>query len=116
MVSVTAPAAIAGEINTRLAEAAQAAPDDAWVLLAEAHVLSQPWAVPHTKVHWHMLRLAMATRSAAEVRGQLARIAVAAVGSVSGRYPTGNTGRSDVSAFEPMAVPPELQELLAKAQ
>lgn len=34
--------------------------DRAWALLEEAHVLSQPWAVPHVRVHVDMLRSRLA--------------------------------------------------------
>ena len=44
--------------------------------------------------------------------GQLLRLILAVPGSVSGRYPVGNTGGADVSAFSPMAVPDDLRPLL----
>jgi hypothetical protein len=37
---------------------------------------------------------------------------LAGPGSISGRYPVGNTGGADVSAFSPMAVPEDLRPLL----
>jgi len=37
---------------------------------------------------------------------------VAAPGSWTGRYPVGNTGGSDVSAFREMAIPDDLSALL----
>ena len=37
---------------------------------------------------------------------------VAAPGTWAGRYPVGNTGGANVSAFAPMAVPADLQRLL----
>ena len=45
--------------------------------------------------------------------GQLFRILVAAPGSWTGRYPAGNTGGANVSAFEPMPLPDDLRDLLA---
>ena len=36
--------------------------DDAWALLEEAHILSQPWALAHVRVHWRMLTLAVRSR------------------------------------------------------
>ncbi|MEO6469434.1 MAG: DUF3703 domain-containing protein [Acidimicrobiia bacterium] len=95
-----ATAAIAGETNT------------AWRLLEEAHVLSQPWAWPHVKVHAVMLRLGWRTRDRREVTGQMVRMVVAGPGSLTGRYPEGNTGRARVSATQPMPVPHELRALL----
>ena len=86
--------------------------DRAWGLLEEAHVLSQPWAWPHIKVHAAMLRLGWRTRDRREVAGQLVRIVVAGPGSLTGRYPEGNTGRADVPATRPMPVADELRGLL----
>ncbi|HEX5097742.1 MAG TPA: multicopper oxidase domain-containing protein, partial [Acidimicrobiia bacterium] len=43
---------------------------------------------------------------------QLFRVAVAAPGSLTGRYPMGNTGGADVSAFAPMPIPDDLRTLL----
>jgi hypothetical protein len=86
--------------------------DRAWALLEEAHILSQPWARPHVRVHLAMLGLAWRTRDRAEIRGQLLRTLVAGPGSLTGRYPEGNTGRATVPATQPMPVPDELQALL----
>lgn len=85
---------------------------EAWTTLAEAHILSQPWATLHVRTHLEMLRLAVRSRDPREVVGQAIRVIVAAPGSLTGRYPIGNTGRSNVSMFEPMPVPDELAELL----
>ena len=84
----------------------------AWALLEDAHVLSQPWAWPHVKVHVAMLALGWRTRDRREVAGQLLRIVVAGPGSVTGRYPEGNTGRASVPATQPMPVPDDLRMLL----
>lgn len=89
--------------------------DDAWAALEAAHVLSQPWAMPHVRVHGRMLALGIRTRDLREVRGQLVRLLVAGPGSASGRYPVGNTGRSNVRATQPMPVPDDLAGLLEGA-
>ncbi len=89
--------------------------EEAWVRLGDAHVLSQPWPVPHVRVHLEMLALGWRTRDAGEVGGQLFRLAVAAPGSLTGRYPAGNSGRADVSAFAPAPMRPELAALLDSA-
>jgi Protein of unknown function (DUF3703) len=89
--------------------------DRCWTLLEDAHVLSQPWARLHVKVHGSMFVAAMAQRDVREVRGQLSRIAVAGPGSLSGRYPTGNTGRARVPATQPMQIAGELAEVLQRA-
>jgi hypothetical protein len=62
-----------------------------------------------------MLATAVRRRAWHEVLGQLFRLAVAAPGSVTGRYPVGNTGGANVSAFAPMPVPDDLQQVLDDA-
>ena len=89
--------------------------DRCWTLLEDAHVLSQPWAWLHVRVHGSMFVTAMMQRDVREVRGQLSRIAVAGPGSLSGRYPTGNTGRARVPATQPMPIAGELAEVLQRA-
>ncbi len=102
-------------IRKCIAEAADRAEkaeyEAAWARLCEAHILSQPDPKWHTIVHWHMLSLGCSQRSAREIVGQVARLILAAPGSLSGRYPLGNTGRSDVSMFAPMPVSPEIKKL-----
>ena len=89
--------------------------DRCWTLLEDAHVLSQPWAWMHVRVHGSMFVTAVVQRDVREVRGQLSRIAVAGPGSLSGRYPTGNTGRARVPATQPMPIAGELAEVLQRA-
>ena len=89
--------------------------DRCWSLLEDAHVLSQPWAWRHVRVHGSMFVAAIVQRDVREVRGQLSRIAVAGPGSLSGRYPTGNTGRARVPATQPMPIAGELAEVLQRA-
>jgi Protein of unknown function (DUF3703) len=84
----------------------------AWAHLERAHILSQSMAGRHVRTHLAMLRFAVRSRRRGEVAGQLVRTLVAAPGTWSGRYPLGNTGGSDVSAFAPMPVPTDLQRLL----
>jgi hypothetical protein len=59
-----------------------------------------------------MLSASIRRRDRREVAGQLLRLLLAVPGSISGRYPVGNTGGADVSAFSPMAVPEDLRPLL----
>lgn len=87
--------------------------DVAWERLGDAHVLSQSWALPHVRVHWTMLALGWRTRDLREVTGQAFRLMAAAPGSLTGRYPAGNSGRSDVSAFAASPVRDDLADLLA---
>ena len=89
--------------------------DRCWTLLEDAHVLSQPWAWLHVRVHGSMFVAAVMQRDVREVRGQLSRIAVAGRGSLSGGYPTGNTGRARVPATQPMPIAGELAEVLQRA-
>ena len=86
--------------------------DEAWGLLEEAHILSQPWAGAHVRVHWRMLALAVRTRDGGEAIGQAIRLVVAGPGSLVGRYPVGNTGRAGVGLTDPMPMSPELARLL----
>lgn len=110
------PAAVKERIADDLAAARTAmgsgAPDAAWYLLEEAHVLSQPWAWPHVRVHAAMLAAGVRSRDRREVVGQVVRLLVAGPGSLTGRYPVGNTGRARVPATLPMPVAPELASLL----
>ena len=80
-----------------------------WKHLERAHILSQPMAVAHVRTHMAMLAAGMRRHDRAEVLGQLLRIAVAAPGSWTGRYPIGNTGGADVSALRPMPIPDDLR-------
>jgi hypothetical protein len=86
-----------------------------WSHLQRAHILSQPMAGPHLKTHLAMLGCAFRRRDGHEVAGQLFRLLVAAPGSWTGRYPVGNTGGSDVSAFRTMPIPDDLAALLEEA-
>ena len=86
-----------------------------WRHLERAHVLSQPMAGLHVKTHVAMLSCAFRRRDGHEVAGQLFRLVVAAPGSWTGRYPVGNTGGSDVSAFREMPIPDDLAALLEDA-
>ncbi len=81
----------------------------AWWALERAHILSQPDLPMHLRVHWTMLGYAVRQRDLREVAGQTLRLAVAPIGSLTGRIPVGNTGRSNVSAFEAMPIPAALR-------
>ncbi|SUE94918.1 Protein of uncharacterised function (DUF3703) [Mycolicibacterium tokaiense] len=83
-----------------------------WEHLERAHILSQPDPWLHTRNHVAMLALALGQRDRREALGQLIRLVVAAPGSLSGRYPVGNTGRARVGLMSPMPVPPDLAAVL----
>lgn len=87
-------------------------PAAAFASLERAHILGQRDFGRHWQVHALMLRAGWALADAREVRGQLARLALIPLGHLFGRLPLGNTGGSNVSAFEPMLIPPDLQPLL----
>ena len=92
--------------------------DDAtseWRSLERAHIVSQPLGRLHVRTHAAMLSAATRRREWHEVLGQLFRLAVAAPGSVTGRYPVGNTGGANVSAFAPMPIPDDLKRMLDDA-
>ena len=97
-----------------LAKKARAAGDAAgeWRHLERAHILSQPHIRLHMATHLAMLAAALRQRNRVEVVGQLVRLLLAAPGSATGKYPRGNTGGANVSAFRPMAVPADLEAIL----
>jgi len=87
-------------------------PRAAFPLLERAHVLGQRDLTRHFSVHLCMLRAAWMQRDAREIAGQILRIALVPLGHLVGRLPRGNTGGSNVSAFEPMEIPPDLARLI----
>ena len=105
------------EAELAAAKAAEARGDArlAWRSLERAHVLSQPFAGPHLRVHWKMAAFAWRRCDLRELLGQLPRLLLAAPGSWTGRAPRGNTGGSDVGIFTPMDVPEDLRVLLEGA-
>jgi hypothetical protein len=86
-----------------------------WAHLERAHIISQPMAGPHVRTHAAMLGAALHRRDWHELAGQLFRLAVAGPGSITRKYPVGNTGGADVSAFEPMPIPEDLLGLLSNS-
>lgn len=84
----------------------------AWAALERAHIISQPFLVPHIANHWSMLRFAFEHRDWREVAGQTFRLALAPLGALTGRVPVGNTGRSNVSAFLPMPIADDLRRAM----
>ena len=105
-------AAWAAELDAARAARSSGDMSAEWTHLERAHILSQPMAGPHVRTHAAMLRAALRRHDRHELVGQLLRIIVAAPGSITGKYPVGNTGGADVSAFAPMTIPDDLQPLL----
>jgi Protein of unknown function (DUF3703) len=98
-------------------DAARSARGDAdaprvWSHLERAHILSQPMAGPHVRTHAAMFGAAVRGRDGREIVGQAFRLLVAGPGSFTGRYPVGNTGGANVSAFLPMDIPDDLRPFL----
>jgi hypothetical protein len=92
-----------------MAAAKVAATADArWYHLERAHIVSQPDPWLHTRNHVAMFALALRQHDRRETLGQIVRIIVAAPGSLSGRYPEGNTGRAALGLAKPMPVPANL--------
>ena len=105
-------ARLAGDLTQARAAFAHRDSVTGWQLLEEAHVLSQPWAWPHVRVHLSMLAAGVRAGDWREVAGQVVRTAVAGPGSFVGRYPVGNTGRARVPATQPMPMSEEIAKLL----
>jgi hypothetical protein len=85
-----------------------------WHHLERAHIASQPDPWLHTCNHVAMLTLALRQHDRREALGQLVRIVVAAPGSLSGRYPDGNTGRVAAGLTTPMPIPTDLAAALSR--
>jgi hypothetical protein len=104
--NLRSPQSIRRTINDERAAARHAfqSGDNGWEHLERAHILSQPWPVDHVAVHAAMLAQAWRDRDTIELRGQLVRLMVAGPGSMTRRYPVGNTGRARVPATSPMTI------------
>jgi hypothetical protein len=111
------PAAVKTAFDTQLQLArSTAAIDQRWTALERAHILSQPWPVPHVRTHAAMIGLAIRQRDTREIVGQLIRVLVAGPASAVGKYPAGNTGRARVPATRPMPIEDDLAQLLEAAR
>lgn len=84
-----------------------------WRHFERAHIVSQPDPWLHTCNHAAMLWLALRQRDRREALGQVVRLILAAPGSVTGRYPVGNTGRTGAGLMTPMPVPGDLAAALS---
>lgn len=83
-----------------------------WRHLERAHIVSQPDPWLHTCNHAAMLVLALRQHDRREAVGQVLRLIVAAPGSMTGRYPVGNTGRVAAGLMNPMPIPEDLAAAL----
>lgn len=84
-----------------------------WRHLERAHIVSQPDPWLHTCNHSAMLVTALREWDRREALGQVIRLIVAAPGSISGRYPPGNTGRVAAGLMTPMPIPHDLAAQLS---
>ena len=84
--------------------------------LENAHVLGQSSTHWHTRVHVMMLGWALRHGNVREAVGQLLRIIGAALLTWCGWVPEGNTGGSNVSAFQSMPVSQEHREIIGRAR
>ncbi|MEP7294714.1 MAG: DUF3703 domain-containing protein [Burkholderiales bacterium] len=91
-------------------------PDDAFRRLERAHVLGQATTIEHVRVHWHMSRWAARRGNTGDAVNQLWRMTAAAMKTGIGWIPLGNTGGSNVSAFQRMPIPVDLQRLIDAAR
>lgn len=80
--------------------------------LERAHVLGQAFVAPHVRSHLGMLRVGWLRRDAKEVVGQLLRVPGAAIGSLLGHIPVGNTGGANVNPFRSMPIADDLAAIL----
>ncbi|ACY21844.1 conserved hypothetical protein [Gordonia bronchialis DSM 43247] len=111
---IAMPTAVRTAYTAEMAAARTSTEDtQRWSHLERAHILSQPFSWPHTSNHIAMLVLALRQHDRREALGQVLRIIVAAPGSVLGRYPEGNTGRTRAGLMTPMPIPADLAATLA---
>ena len=110
------PLDVANAFANEIRRAHSAVPlEQRWDALERAHILSQPWPIPHVRSHAAMMRLAIRERDTRELLGQVVRIVVAGPASAVGKYPAGNTGRARVPATLPMPITDDLARLLEAA-
>lgn len=102
------PADIAALVDDLLCAARVSS--DPWPHLERAHLVSQPWAWTHTRVHVAMLRLAATDHDLREFLGQPSVSSSPA--PALGRYPTGDTGRTTMRILQTGPVPDDIATLL----
>lgn len=81
--------------------------------LERAHVLGQRHTPSHVRAHWAMFRYARQYGSTHDVMGQIGRLLGAALFTWVW-VPEGNTGGTNIGAFESLPVPLELQEIIKR--
>lgn len=111
----TIATALAAEYRLQQAAAQRGDVRLAWHHLERAHILAQMNLGPHCVSHWRMFAFAVRLHEWREAAGQLLRLALAPLGNLTGRLPIGNTGRSTMSAFTAMDIPPDLRAILDRS-
>ena len=87
-----------------------------WRHLERAHILSQPYPVEHTAVHWKMFRFGIKVKNFREVIGQIPRLLFGGVKSFVGHVPVGNTGGADVPPLRQMEIPHDLLDIITNTR
>lgn len=85
-----------------------------WLHLERAHIIGQKYPIPHTVVHWQMLKFGFRIKNVKEIIGQLPRLLFGGVKSFVGTVPVGNTGGASVPPLKSMAIPADIQKLFDK--
>jgi hypothetical protein len=108
--------ALTEAINAEFLEARQklAAGDalHAFTHLERAHVLGQKHTSVHVRAHWAMLCYAWQYGGPNDVVGQIGRLLGASLFTWLW-VPEGNTGGTNIGAFEKLPISPELRDLIA---
>ncbi|MBL8517595.1 MAG: DUF3703 domain-containing protein [Betaproteobacteria bacterium] len=102
--------------NHEWALAEQAALAEDWNLAenhySRAHILGQPRIPLHLRAHAALFGLYIDQHRWRDAWGQAIRYVLVVPGTWLKRLPAGNSGLSNVSAFKPMAVPPDLAAII----
>ena len=85
--------------------------DQAFMHLERAHIIGQLSVIAHTLSHVYMLKVGILKKDAREIFGQILRLPLGVIGSAVGIVPTGNSGGSNVSPFQKMDIPEDIQQL-----
>ena len=59
----------------------------AWYHLERAHIIGQSYPLPHTKIHWLMLKFGFSIKNRKEILGQIPRLLVSGIKSFVGVIP-----------------------------
>lgn len=87
--------------------------EQAFSHLERAHVLGQKHTSSHVRAHWAMFRYAWRYGDTRDSIGQIGRLLGAALITWAW-VPDGNTGGTNISAFQKLPVPQDLQEMISR--